>query len=103
MIGSGKARSLLPRYTKGDMTAVDQICVAILPEDKAAQITLRNIAAGYEVLVDQVLHFDPIAGALAGMVQAVLSFLHNPFKSLLCGEFKQRGAIVKYPRYGQSA
>lgn len=85
------------------MTAVDQIRAAILPEYKAAQITFGNIAAGYEVFIDQILYLDPIAGALAWMVQAFLPFLHNPFKSLLCGEFKQRGAIVKYPRYGQSA
>ena len=103
MIGSRIARSLLPRYAKGDMTAVDQICADILPEYKAAQITFGNIAAGYKVFVDQVLHLDPIAGTLAGMVQAVLPFLYNSFKSLLCGEFKQRGAIVKYPRYRKSA
>ena len=84
------------------MTAVDQIRAAILTKYKAALITLGNIAAGYEFFVDQVLHLDPVAGTLARMVQAVLPFLHNPFKSLLCGEFKQRGAIVKYPRYGKS-
>ena len=80
------------------MAAEGERFVFVLTEDKCAKIALLYIAAGYEVFVDQVLNLDPVAGALAGMIQAVLSYLNDAFQSLPGGQLKQGWTVIKYPR-----
>lgn len=70
------------------MSAEDKHSAFILPEDKCAMIALWYISAGHEVFVNQVLNLDPVTGALAGKVQAVLPFLNDAFQSLPSGQLK---------------
>lgn len=69
------------------MTLVNKLTITVLSEDNAVHtVFFRNIAQNYEIIVLQILNFDPVLSPLIKVILAVLTFRNDTLQFLLFGK-----------------
>ncbi len=63
---------------------VDQVTVFVISNDDGVEtVSTRDVSADHKLLTEVDSVFDPRTASLSGLVQTVLSFSDDPFKTLL--------------------